>query len=388
MKLYELENLIFTRSGRFTLEIDDFSLSRGEKVAIVGQNGAGKTTLLRLLAFLEEPSSFTRLMYNGCAYSAGKPDRNGLGFLKQKPYLFSGTVTQNLEYPLKVRGQPRSEVRRRVHSMLELLDILPLAEASARKLSGGEQKRLALGRVLISEPELLLLDEPVAHLDSPSRAIVERILAQARTTLLLTTHDLHFAHRIAHRVLNLKAGRISPTLPENILEGRREGNLLVTPGGLQIHLPPDMQLQGGQPLHNEFLNVDSLHAGVSQAGSHHAGVSQADSRHAGVPRADSHHAEAPHASSNTPCVDERETLTVMLDPRSLVLSLEPLSSSMRNHFRGRVCSIREQGNNVWLEVDCGETLTIIISQESYAELGINLNLEVVVSFKANAVEVL
>lgn len=328
MNLYELKDLTLVRSGRFTLEIADFTLETNEKVAVVGQNGAGKTTLLRLLAFLEKPSSWKKFAYMNREYAPGRMDRNGLGFLKQQPYLFSGTVYQNTAYPLKLRGLARPELSERVRSMLETVDLLPLADAQARRLSGGEQKRLALGRVLIGQPKLLLLDEPTAHLDRRSRTIIERVLARTAATILLTTHDLHFAHRIAGRVLNLKAGRISPSLPENVLEGRREGDALVTAGGLRIHLPPEAAPRGAA------------------------------------------------------------TLTVMIDPRALVLSREPLSSSMRNRFRGQVCSVQGQGHNVWLEIDCGDRLMAIITRASYEKLGINLHRDVVVSFKAHAVEVL
>jgi molybdopterin-binding protein len=166
-------------------------------------------------------------------------------------------------------------------------------------------------------------------LDRRSRAVIERVLRQTGAAIVMTTHDLHFAHLVAERVLTLKDGKISHSLPENILEGRRAGNALITAGGLRIQLPPATAASNGN-----------------------------------------------------------QSLAVMLDPRSLVVSLDTLSSSMRNHFRGRVCTVREQGPNVWLEIDCGDRLTTIISRESYLELGINLDREVVVSFKANAVEVL
>ena len=79
---------------------------------------------------------------------------------------------------------------------------------------------------------------------------------------------------------------------------------------------------------------------------------------------------------------------MMIDPRDLVISHAPLTSSMRNQFPGRVSSVRQAGGNVWLEIDCGDRLIAIISYASYRELEINVGREVVVSFKANAVEVL
>jgi molybdopterin-binding protein len=327
VNLYELKDLVFERNSRFRLQIDEFSLERGEKVALVGQIGSGKTTLLRLLSFLEKPSSCGRFLFNG--QPIGRVDRGGLGFLQQQPYLFRGTVARNLAYPLKLRRVPSQDVKRRVEEVLELLELKHLAGAQARSLSGGEQKRLALGRVLVAEPDLLLLDEPTAHLDVQSRSVIEGVLKKMDKTLLLATHDLHFALRVTDRVLNLRAGRVFPGLPENILEGRCKEGVLVTSEGLTIKLPPDAALPDG---------------------------------------------DGP--------------LTVMIDPRHLVLSLEPLSSSLRNQFPGRVASVREQGANVWLKIDCGARLTAIISRAAYEEMGINLHRDVVVSFGANVVEIL
>jgi tungstate transport system ATP-binding protein len=327
VKLYELTDVVFRRNVRFELRIEEFSLERGEKVALAGQNGSGKTTFLRLLSFLEKPGSWEKFDYKGRPFSVGA-DRGGMGFLRQQPYLFRSTVAQNLAYPLKLRRLPSQEVERRVGAMLALMELGHLASARSRDLSGGEQKRLALGRVLIAEPDLLLLDEPTAHLDAQSKSVIENVLKKSEATLLLTAHDLHFAFRVSDRVLNMRGGRIHPSLPENILEGKRSGNSLETNSGLSIVLPP---------------NID---------------------------------------------VEADEAMKVMIDPRNLVLSLEPLSSSMRNRFRGRVSSVREQGADVWLRIDCGERLIAIITRSSYEEMGINLHSNVVVSFGVNAVEIL
>lgn len=328
VELYKLQQVEFERSGHFRLSIDDFTLNKGDKVAIIGRNGAGKTTLLRILGFLEQPTMTDSFRFRGADVHAGGIERKGLGFLKQQPYLFRGSVKDNLSYPLKLRGLSRTEISAQVETILDLMELRDLAGAAATRLSGGEGKRLALGRALICRPEILLLDEPVAHLDRRSRRVIERVLIDSKETILFTTHDLHLAYKIADRVLNLTAGRIAEGLPENVLTGRLDGGDLITDSGFRIHLP----------------------AGATTIG--------------------------------------QEKLTIMLDPRHLVISHELLTSSMRNYFEGRIITAREQRNNVWLEIDCGEVLTAIISHESYTELGINLNTTVMVSFKSSAVEVL
>ena len=330
MKLYELRDLVLRRSARFALHISEFSLERGEKVAVVGPNGSGKTTFLRILSLLDKPDSCAVFSYLGHPHT-DKVDRNGMGFLNQQPYLFHGTLAQNLAYPLRMRRLASSDVKRRVEAMLATMELEHLAGNRARELSGGEQKRLALGRVLIGDPDLLLLDEPTSHLDVRSQSVIEEVLKKTNKTILLTTHNLPFALRVTDRVLHLREGRVTSSLPENIFEGCREGNFVETGNGLSIELPPDV-------------------ASPNQRGG--------------------------------------EPVTIVIDPKKIALSTEPQPTAPQNQFRGRISAVREQGNDVWLKVDCGARITAIISRASYEELGINLHKEIFVSFGSHDVEVL
>ncbi len=323
---FEVQGLAFDYGTDFSLTIDELRVARGEKLAIVGENGSGKTTLLRLLALLARPRACTVLRCLGrdnLARDAQRPA--GLGLLRQRPYLFSGGVAHNLAYPLRLRGVDRATIAARVEAMLETIGLRPYALTHVHNLSGGEQKRLALGRVLMAEPELLLLDEPSAHLDPHSRGVVARLLEGISATVVLTTHDLHFAHQVCESIAHLRAGRIAPGLPENILSGDARGDTLRTPAGLTLHL-------------GRILPPGRMRAAV--------------------------------------------------DPRVIVVSREALDSSMRNQFPGRISAAQEHNGNIWLEIDCGERLLAIISRASYERMGLNLNQTVVVSFKANAVEIL
>ncbi|MFH1278907.1 MAG: ABC transporter ATP-binding protein [Candidatus Eisenbacteria bacterium] len=325
MALYEIRALRFNYGDRFRLAIDDFRLDRGEKLAVIGRNGSGKTTLLRILALLERPASWECFRYRGRDAMPGRTSRAGIGLLRQQPWIFRGSVAANLAYSLRVRHVPRREIQRRAVEMGERLGLSALAKAPARSLSGGEQKRLALGRVLVAEPEVLLLDEPMAHLDQHSQEIIEEVLAASKTTLLIVTHDLRLASRFPGRTLVLKDGKISRGQPENILTGKFDGETLTTRRGFRIHTA---------------------------------------------------HAPA------------RSIATVTINPRAVVISLEPLRSSMRNVFPGRIEVIEMRGENVWLEIDCGETFVAFISRKSYEDLGLSLRRPVLVSFKAASVQVL
>jgi tungstate transport system ATP-binding protein len=321
--LIEVEGLRFSYSEAFTLVIDSFTLRAGARVAIVGRNGSGKTTWLRILAGLQAPDACRRF---------DRAPRVHIGFLRQHPYLFSGTVAQNLAYPLKLRRRPGDEIEARIAAMLEQIDLAPLSGRRCDGLSGGERKRLALGRALIAEPDVLFLDEPDAHLDRGSRRVIEEMLDRPGRTILFTTHDLRFAHRLGEEILHLRDGRLSQGSPENVLTctvdqtGPAPGTRAVTPAGLSIAL--------GRP--------------------------------------------APRGS-----------IKLAIDPANLVLSREPLDSSMLNQFRGRIMSAHDANGNVWLDIDLGgETWTALISRDSYERLGFNIGSAVVVSFKANAVEIL
>jgi molybdopterin-binding protein len=320
--LYEIEDLRFRYPGRFRLEIDEFHLAAGEKVSIIGRNGSGKTTLLRLLAFLERPQFCSRFVYRGRAVRNGSADRANMGFLKQQPWIFNNSVADNLAFSLKVRRAGQGGIRAGVEAMAERVGLRGQLKAPARSLSGGEQKRLALGRVLIAEPDLLLLDEPMAHLDGNSQEIIEALLRSCSAAMLFTTHDLRLASSLADRTCTLKEGRISAELPVNIFEGGFEEGVFVSRGGLRIEVmhPP-----------------------------------------------------------------ETASTRAAIDPQAIVISPRPLQSSMRNCFPGSIESVQADKDRVWLEIDAGERFTAIVSRRSYEEIGLNLHSMVFISFKSAAV---
>ncbi len=204
--LFEIEEVTLRRGASFVLRVDRLSFGAGDRIAVVGPNGAGKSTLLHLLAFLEKPSSRARFVFRGKPATGTRRNRQSIGLLKQSPRLFRGSVRRNLAYPLKVRGTEAAERASRISETLSLLDLGAHGDTRVDKLSGGERRRVALGRVLIARPQLLLLDEPTAHLDCASADLVERVISEWRTGLVLATHDLHLAHRVATRVITLEEG--------------------------------------------------------------------------------------------------------------------------------------------------------------------------------------
>jgi molybdate transport system ATP-binding protein len=184
--------------------------------ALFGPSGCGKTTTLRCLAGLERPEEGHIRFAEVTWFDAGRrvfltPQRRGVGYLFQEYALFPHlTVAGNVGYGLT--GVPRAERRRRVAAMLDRFRLARLAGRYPRQVSGGEQQRVALARVLVRRPRLLLLDEPLSALDGPTREQLRpelrRLLAGFGVPVVLVTHDRVEATALADQVIVLDEGRV------------------------------------------------------------------------------------------------------------------------------------------------------------------------------------
>jgi molybdopterin-binding protein len=205
-----LDGVAHGRAGRRVLDVASLAIAPGESLAIVGPNGAGKSTLLALLAGLEAPA-------HGAARIGELPAtrleaRRRIVLMPQDAPLLEGTVAANVERPLALRGVAARERRRRVGALLERMGLGALAGRNGKALSGGEARRVALARALVTEPEALLLDEPFNGVDDPAR---ERLVAEIRAgvraagrTLVLVTQRRDEALRLATRLVVLWQGSI------------------------------------------------------------------------------------------------------------------------------------------------------------------------------------
>jgi NitT/TauT family transport system ATP-binding protein len=197
--------------------IEDISLdvSDGEFVCIVGPSGCGKSTLLFILAGLERPTAGTVLV-NGRAVR--KPSRNR-GMLFQQLALFPWRTTrQNVEFGLELRGVGRAERTRLSQRWLGIMGLEGFAHVFPHQLSGGMQQRVAIARLLVNEPEILLMDEPFAALDAQTRMLLGeelvRVWQQHRKTVLFVTHSVDEAIMLGDRVevMTARPGRIKISL--------------------------------------------------------------------------------------------------------------------------------------------------------------------------------
>jgi multiple sugar transport system ATP-binding protein len=195
-----------------TLHIDD-----GELVVFVGPSGCGKSTLLRLLAGLEEVSSGTLRIGDRVVNDLSPQERNvAMVFQDYALYPFM-TVRGNLEFPLKMRQLPREEMQRRIDWAAGLLDITALLDRLPKQLSGGQRQRVAMGRALVREPTVFLLDEPLSNLDAKLRVQVRAEIGELQrrtaTTMIYVTHDQVEAMTLGDRVVVLNQGRLQQVAP-------------------------------------------------------------------------------------------------------------------------------------------------------------------------------
>jgi zinc/manganese transport system ATP-binding protein len=213
-EILAVEGVSVTLSGREILHDVTFHINAGEFTGLIGSNGAGKTTLMRVILGLITPTSGTVRVASG---SRGKPQ---IGYVPQR-------ITLDPDMPMRARdlvglgidGQrfglpwPSAARRKRVDEMLDSVDAMRFADARVGNLSGGEQQRILIAHALISEPRLLLLDEPLANLDIGSEQevvdLLSRIARQEKIAVLISTHDMNPLLPVMDRIVYVAAGRIA-----------------------------------------------------------------------------------------------------------------------------------------------------------------------------------
>jgi len=201
-----LENVAVAAGNVTLLESVSLNLAAGSPTVIIGPNGAGKTTLLRLAMGLVRPSG-GRVTFGGRADVP--PTRRAIVF--QRPVMLRRSTVANIRYALAAAGVPRAARDARLRELSALLGLDGLGNRPARKLSGGEQQRLALARALAKEPDVLLLDEPTASLDPAATKAIEdviRTVALRGIKVVMSTHDLGEARRLAGEIVLMHRGRV------------------------------------------------------------------------------------------------------------------------------------------------------------------------------------
>ena len=219
---YHLKDICHYYGNTKVLDIDELKIKKGSITALIGPNGSGKSTLLKLLAFAQKPAQ-GQILYKGRKeYPFSQSIRSKITLLTQKPYLLKRTIFENIAYGLKIRKDTGHLEKRVAEALLNVgLDYEKFENRKWHELSGGEAQRVAMAARLILKPEVLLLDEPVASVDTKSAKLIRRASLNAKkewgTTLVIASHDLQWLYSISDRQLSMFKGQLFSTGIENII---------------------------------------------------------------------------------------------------------------------------------------------------------------------------
>jgi tungstate transport system ATP-binding protein len=357
--LISIEGLEHFYGRRRILKVESLEVEEGEILAVVGPNGSGKSTLLRLMNLLEFPTKGDIVFWSGSRLSEmGRGERKELArqmaMIFQEPLLFKRSVQANVAYGLKLRRMERPERDKRVDEMLERLSLRDLADRDAMTLSGGEAQKVTLARAMVLRPRLLLMDEPLASLDVPSRKVlredISRLVREMGVTAVYVSHDYHEVLEIADRLAVLIDGRL--------LQVGRPSRVFGRPAGEEVA---------------EFLGAENLLEGeVEECREGMAGI-----RVGGVELEAL--CELPPGSR----------VKLLIHPEEVtLLSAAADTGSARNRLPATITGVTVLGALVKVSLDCGFPLVAYITRASRDEMGMEVGIRVIAAIKATSIHVM
>lgn len=354
--LLAIHHLQVERDGVCILDLPELEIYPGEVLAIIGPNGAGKSTLMMALSGLI-PFKAGQMIFSGRIVIPHRDlsFRRRLATVMQAPLLLHASVYANIASGLRFRQMDKNEIRLRITDWLAKLSIAHLSERPAQKLSGGEAQRVSLARAFVIQPDLMLMDEPFAALDAPTRvqllADLKKLLSVTQTTTLFITHDLDEALALADRVAVLMDGRLR-----------------------QIGSPRDVFSSPADVDIARFTGVEAIFPG------------QIIRQQEGLVDVNCDQVLIQAVSSAPPGTQ----VYLCLRPEDITLSI-PASlpkTSARNHIRGTIRSLVPQGPMVRVMIDSGIRLTALITRASVQEMDLKVGQDILASFKSSAIHLI
>ena len=352
--IFHIKNLTKYYDDRLVLDIPHLELEMGKIYAVMGPNGAGKTTLLNILAGLDEPTDgeiiFQKTMIDGKSNSITDIRRH-ITMVMQDPILFRTTVEKNVAYGLRVRSMDKKSQKEQVIEALKMVGLSGFEKRKAYQLSAGETRRVALARALVLNPKALLLDEPTANIDGRNAEVIEKLIqkikSEQQTVIVMTTHDLSQAYRLADKIISLLFGRVIESSPENIFSGQMEESN----GFKQLSLSPSLRTR---------LKTE---------------------KNGNVPKDEvvGERSEAVHE------VTARSHICI--DPKNIHLTNQPRESDSWNSFLGEITSITAEKELVRLKIDAGIEFIALMSKQHFQNMNLNIGKQTYISFKTSDVHV-
>ncbi len=344
--------------SRMQLSRDAFSLdlaldvADGEVVSLLGPNGSGKSTTLRCLAGLVSPQR-GRIEIGGTTVEDTErgidlpPERRSVGFVFQDYLLFPHlSVADNVAFGPRARGADKRTAAERARDWLDVLEIGDLADRKPRQLSGGQAQRVALARALVTDPDLLLLDEPLAALDASTRAsvrsLIRRHVADFPGAVVLVTHDPIDAMVLADRLVVLEDGR-----------------------AVQSGTPAQIAQRPASTYVAQLVGLNML---------------RGDARDGVVALPEGGAVQVADRAITGPVL-------VAIRPEAIAVHRQRPEGSARNAWPGRITAIESRGDVVRVEVDTSPALAAIVTPGAVASLGLHEGADAWLSVKATDLDV-
>jgi molybdopterin-binding protein len=331
--------------GDFLLRDINLDIEPGEYFIILGPTGAGKTVLLEAIAGLY-PVLKGEVWIDGREITRFSPEERGIGIVYQDQALFPHlSVEKNIAFGLRMKKYPKQEIKAKIDDMAEVVGSSHLLKRSPVTLSGGEKQRVALARALITEPKVLLLDEPLSALDPETRERMQGELREmhrlVKVTVIHVTHDFEEAIALGHRVAVLNDGRIAQVgTPEEIL--RHPSSEFVARFALSRNIFSGRAEDG-------FVDIGDVKLRV--------------------------------------ITELKGEVRLSLRPEDILISTEPVESSARNSFQGTITNIADRGSVVYVTVSLPPDFVCLVTRQSFEELQLRKGVRVWITFKASAIHV-
>ena len=336
--------------GNFLLQGINLDIKPGEYFIILGPTGAGKTVLLEAIAGLY-PVLEGEVWIDGREITNQNPEKRGIGIVYQDQVLFPHlSVEENIAFGLKMRKCPKKEIKSRIEAVAEVVGISWLLKRNPVTLSGGERQKVALARALVTEPKVLLLDEPLSALDPETKERMQKELREmhrrVKITIIHVTHDFEEAIALGHRVAVLNDGSI-----------------------VQVGTPPEFLRQPSSEFVARFALSRNIFNGRAEDG-------------------EGGHALVDIGSVRLKAITEsRGEVRLSLRPEDILISQEPLQSTARNCFQGVVSDVADRGSVVYVTVTLPPNFICLITRQAFDELSLRKGIRVWITFKASAIHV-
>lgn len=350
--MINIKDLSLAYNSRFRLSIENLLIEDEKIFTIIGPNGAGKTTLLNIIGLFEKPQA-QKLEVLGYDVLKGRDIlslRRMMSVVFSQPYLLNETVSDNVALPLRLRGIRDFS---KVEEMLEFFKITHLKDQNAKRISQGEMHRVALARAFVTEPKLVLMDEPFSSLDPRYKETLINdlriIIKLNKTGVIFVTQDRFEALSLADELAVMINGKISQTgLPREVFS---------RPKSLEVA---------------NFVGIETIIEGIIIKKKDNLCFIKAEDK---VLEAVSDY-------------DAGDKVSVCIRPEDVIISTQPQISSCRNQFNAKITKIEPHILNYKLTLDCGFNLMSFVTRQSIENLDLKPAKEIFAAFKATAIHLI